>query len=377
MSAAASLLIAAAFASHASLAMASCVSELNCSLNGMCVSGVCACDAGWRGVNCEQLNLAPIDPTDGINAWANGTSSWGGVAVADPHQSDLYHFFYSRFVNGCGLLCWVNASECVRATGPTPAGPFVDAEVVIPVFCHNPNVRRAPDGTYVHFHIGSPTPDPHRAPACSSPSYTCASNWPPALPTDGRAFLTLASAPLPTGPWTPLGRAAFTGVGRGWLGWVSNPSVHFFPNGSALLAFRSKAMGGAHAGEELIGLASAPHWSGPYSLLVDAPIVQAHEDPHVWVDARGNLHLLSHGATNHWFTSPNALDAWTLAAGPAYDFTIPWKNGTVARALRRERPQLFFSDDGKMTPLVFTTGATLAGAPSPDLSLTLAQRVLP
>jgi hypothetical protein len=296
--------------------------------------------------------------------------------VADPDSpSSLFHFFYSRFVGGCGLSCWVNASECVRATGPSPSGPFIDAAVVLAVFCHNPTVRRAPDGTYVLFHIGQP--DPGRARNCSSAAEACSSNYPPLLPTDGREVVTYSSAPHPAGPWTPRGSAAFSGTGAGWLGWVSNPSVHFFSNGSALLAFRAKVMpGGENAlpeGMEVIGLASAPHWSGPYTLAVEHPIITAHEDPHIWADKRGNLHLLSHGAQNHWFTTPEALGAWTLASSPAYTFNFTWSNGTAALALRRERPQLFF--DGSMAPVAFTSGVTLAGGPA-QMSLTLAQRVV-
>ena len=353
-----------------------CTSNAGCSLNGVCVSGACVCDAGWAGPACATLQLAAADPSSGVDAWP--TSSWGGVAVADPDVPRLFHFFYSRFVGGCGLTCWVNASECVRATGPSAAGPFVDAAIVRGVFCHNPTVRRAPDGTFVLFHIGQD--DPGRASNCTSSSQQCASNFPPLLPTDGRAFVTYSSAQHPAGPWTARGSAAFTGLGRGWLGWVSNPSVHFFANGSALLSFRSKVMpGGDNAsqpvGEEVIGLATAPHWSGPYTLAVDHPIVTSHEDPHVWADKRGNLHLLSHGSQNHWFTTPDALGAWTLASAPAYGLDFEWSNGTAAQALRRERPQLVFSADGNMTPLVFTTGVTIAGGP-PQMSLTLAQVVV-
>ena len=354
-------------------ASAGCDNDAACSLNGVCsATGVCVCDAGWTGASCAHLDLDPADSRDGIIAWPN--SSWGGVAVADPDDPSLFHFFYSRFVNGCGLLCWVNASECVRAVGPSPAGPFTDAAVVFGVFCHNPTIRRAPDGTYVLFHIGKD--DPSRAPSCSSAEQTCPSNHPPLLPDDGREMITYASALHPAGPWTPRGSAALVGRGVGWMGWVSNPSVHFFANGSALLAFRSKVMpGGDNAsqpvGTEVIGLASARHWAGPYSLLVDSPIVVDHEDPHIWADARGNFHLLSHGAQNHWFTTPDALGTWTLADGPAFDFGFVWANGTNATAVRRERPQLIF--DAGMTPLVFTSGATLLG--HGEMSITLAQRV--
>jgi hypothetical protein len=378
-----------------SVPQSTCASDHDCSLAGACTAGTCVCDAGWTGTHCSTLSLEPAEPGSGIDAWSNGTSSWGGVAVADPDRAGLYHFFYSRFTGGCGLLCWVNVSECVRAVGPTPAGPFTDAAVVFGVFCYNPTIRRTPDGTFVLFHIGQD--DPGRALNCSSANETCPSNWPPAVPSDGRQFLTYASASHPAGPWTPLGRAAFAGAGHGWLGWVSNPSVHFFANGTALLAFRSKVMPdadnapgangssaacvspsstcGLPVGEEVIGLASAPHWSGPYSLLVPSPIVVGHEDPHVWADQRGNLHLLSHGSTNLWFTTPDSLGNWTLANGAAYTFDFSWSNGTQAVALRRERPQLFFSNDGMMTPLVFTTGVTIQGTPLPEQSLTLAQNV--
>lgn len=358
---------------------ASCSDDAACSLNGVCDQQQrrCVCDPGWGGPACAALQLAPADPAQGILAWP--TSSWGGLAVADPAQPRLYHFFYSRLVGGCGLTCWVNASECVRAEGPAPTGPFTDAAVVLGVFCHNPTVRRAPDGTYVLFHIGQPDPSRART-TCSSSAETCASNQPPPLPTDGRELLTYLSAPHPAGPWAPRGSPAFSGTGRGWLGWVSNPSVHFFGNGSALLAFRAKVMAGGDSasqpvGEEVIGLATAPHWSGPYTLAVRHPIVASHEDPHVWADKRGNLHLLSHGAENHWFTTPDALGNWTLASAPAFGFGFQWANGTAAQALRRERPQLCFSQDGSMTPLAFTTGATLVGGP-PQMAFTLAQGVL-
>ena len=370
-------LLSALCAALLSSAAASCTEDSDCNLNGVCVTSSCVCDPGWGGPQCAGLKLAPADPTHGINAWP--TSSWGGVSVPDPNEKGLYHLFYSRFLGGCGLQCWVNASTCVRAEGPSPTGPFTTAEVVLGLFCHNPTLRRAPDGTYVLFHIGEV--DPVRPHTCSSPSESCSSNYPPLLPTDGRQLLTYSSAPHPAGPWTPRGSAAFTGRGEGWLGWVSNPSPHFFANGSVLLAFRAKVMPGGNnasqpVGEEVIGLASAPAWGGPYTLAATLPIITSHEDPHIWADKRGNLHILSHGTTNHWFTTPDKLGAWTLASSPAYSFAFNWSNGTAATALRRERPQLLFSEDGLMTPIAFFTGVTIKGAPSPQLALTLAQTVL-
>ena len=139
-----------------------CSSDADCSLSGVCTAlGACLCDPGWGGAFCSVLIMGAVDPAEGINHWASGGNSWGGVAVADPAAPNLFHFFYSRFVGGCGLLCWVNASEIVRAVGPSPAGPFTDAAVIAPVFAHNPTVRRAPDGTFVLWLIGQA--DPGRA----------------------------------------------------------------------------------------------------------------------------------------------------------------------------------------------------------------------
>jgi hypothetical protein len=53
-----------------------------------------------------------------------GTTTWGGQAIRDPLDPSLYHIFYARMVNQCGLDCWVQNSECARATGPNPWGPF-------------------------------------------------------------------------------------------------------------------------------------------------------------------------------------------------------------------------------------------------------------
>ena len=52
----------------------SCVSDLGCSLNGICVAGVCACDAAWHGPSCELLSLLPSAPGDGTcDPSLNGT----------------------------------------------------------------------------------------------------------------------------------------------------------------------------------------------------------------------------------------------------------------------------------------------------------------
>ena len=67
-----------------------CKSDWDCSLNGVCTSGKCGCDAEWSGSKCATLNLIPAaaDPkTMGVAtaypapADFNSTTSWGGSVV--------------------------------------------------------------------------------------------------------------------------------------------------------------------------------------------------------------------------------------------------------------------------------------------------------
>ncbi|KAJ2975020.1 hypothetical protein NQ176_g5749 [Zarea fungicola] len=40
----------------------------------------------------------------------------------------------------------------------------------------------------------------------------------------------------------------------------------------------------------------------------------------------------------------------------AFDTTVAYEDGSVIQFFRRERPQLLFSEDGEMTPLMLSTG---------------------
>jgi hypothetical protein len=63
-----------------------CATDRDCSLNGACTDGRCACDAPWRGSDCGLLATQPAQ-SGGLydyqaqGYWPNGTSktsSWGG-----------------------------------------------------------------------------------------------------------------------------------------------------------------------------------------------------------------------------------------------------------------------------------------------------------
>eukprot|EP00662_Eupelagonemidae_sp_cell21_P036023 gene36023-41691_t len=63
-------------------AAAACASDADCSLNGACSRGACACDPGWTGPACGTLDLGPANLSQGYNLLRGGnasTSSWGAT----------------------------------------------------------------------------------------------------------------------------------------------------------------------------------------------------------------------------------------------------------------------------------------------------------
>ena len=82
---------------------AGCLNDTDCSLNGVCASGACACDPGWRGADCGALAVLDAEPGGFVEA---NFSSWGGSVVRDPDDADLWHVFASRIGGHCGLGAW-------------------------------------------------------------------------------------------------------------------------------------------------------------------------------------------------------------------------------------------------------------------------------
>lgn len=137
-------------------------------------------------------------------------------------------------------------------------------------------------------------------------------------------------------------------------------------NGSVLLAYRGE--NGTNG--EMLSVASAPHWRGPYSRVTLQPIIaDKGEDPWPWVDQRGNFHIIFHSfdeapvaaaSGGHAFSS-TWEGPWTYG-GLAYNNTVEWASGGPPLAWR-ERPQLYL-DPTTLRPLVLYNGAI----PGPDAS---------
>jgi hypothetical protein len=117
-----------------------------------------------------------------------------------------------------------------------------------------------------------------------------------------RAPYSVPTSLSPGGPWTLTNLSCTAGPCPGF----SNPSPHLLPNGTALLAWRT---GGGGEGRSKWGMsiAHAPRLFGPYTLLCDRPPCTnwSHptwvppaghncEDPFLWSDSRGGLHVMNH-----------------------------------------------------------------------------------
>ncbi|OAQ67841.1 EGF-like domain-containing protein [Pochonia chlamydosporia 170] len=364
-----------------SLSHQKCIKDEDCSLTGICSSGVCKCDPGWIGDDCGVLDVRPAKRDNGYNQTAKGTSSWCNSIVKDPKEHNLYHLFISEFSHGCGLDYWAPYSRIVRAESRSgPAGPYAFAAEVQGTFAHNPTVVYSPaDKEWLMYHIGCPTEVPD---TCQTKHFTCGAG----NTNNGESGISvMASSDLRT--WKTKGQILKGNDGSGWDADVTNPSAfplfskgncgkkHHEDTSAILLAYRGCPYN--CSGAELINLAVAEKgYAGPYKKLQQDPIfANVNEDPFIWRDKRGNYHMLLHSlepeggfgdgpkvGRHAWardYTGPWTFGSKTLA----FSTEVKYDDGSAIDFYRRERPQLYFSEDGSMTPLFLGTGVQPRDSP--------------
>ena len=144
-------------------ALPPCVSDEDCSLNGVCdvATGVCACDAPWTGgsspagslPDCALLEFTPSPVNDcGPACVFHGlTSSWTSWGMSIIRAGPVLHGYVAEMANACGLDAWTRGSQVVRAVGSAadPTAQFVREDIVVNPLSHNPQAITAPDGTIV------------------------------------------------------------------------------------------------------------------------------------------------------------------------------------------------------------------------------------
>ena len=190
-----------------------------------------------------------------------------------------------------------------------------------------------------------------------------------AHPVDA-GVITASHATSANGPWTTLARPLLRARPGKWDFFVTNPSVHIFDNGTVLMAYRGGNQTHGLCCGGRTGAAVASSWRAPFERVSDGPVYpDFNEDPGLFADARGNMHIISHywkdGPGGHAFSADGR--SWSFA-GQAYGFGINYTNGRSGTVKTRERPQVV-SVGG--VPAFLFTGVT----PQHGLSHTQAQPI--
>jgi len=291
-----------------------------------------------------------VDPRPEHVFRLDGYFVWDGSLIRD--EAGVYHLFASRWCQDAGMRRWLTDSRVIRAEGPTPVGPFVFREQLDVLngqpwakdMAHGPRIHRIGDRYYL-FYIGTYWGefDPEAARNGNR------DHW------EGIRFhqrTGVASAPHPTGPWTPCARNPILEPRPDcWDAKVTvNPSVQVLPDGRILMIYKSTL----DRGEPLIlGAAVADGPEGPYERTGPSPLFTDNvEDPCFWEedgrqwmlvkDMTGAVCGVRHAGV--LYESADGLN-WTPAQPPlAYDLSLRWQGDEPTVAQYIERPFVYLED---------------------------------
>ncbi len=275
---------------------------------------------------------------------------WCGSAIRG--EDGGYHLFASRWPKRYPFFeGYVFLSEIVRATSPTPDGPFRFAEVVLPPrgeqfwdgrMTHNPTIHKIGD-KYLLYYIGSTYPGkpPDPGDLIANPKLVDQPY--------SRIRIGLATASSVRGPWKRLDRPILEPRPGKWDSTiVTNPAACVLPGGEVMLAYRSNTPQGLR-----LGITKAKSFDRPYQRLSDQPVFTftdgSHvEDPYLWWE-NGQCEMLakdmSGGITGEKHAGVHAMSRdginWSPAPEPkAYSRNLVWRDGKTQTLGCLERPQL-------------------------------------
>jgi hypothetical protein len=240
----------------ASLQQDRCQSAADCSLAGTCnAAGQCDCFAGFLPPDCGGLALG-----ESQRAWLpDNKTTWGGSPIKD---SDGIFHMYAAMNRWGSVDSWPNSSVIVHTTSTSPAGPYGNHTIILGnrstdffdgSAVQNPVALQLRDGSLALYYVGL---------SChiSSTGYSSRD-----CEDSANSSLGVAHAPSPYGPWTRSDSSILSAARPiSYEGdALANPAALQQDDGSILLSYR-----GRH--DEVLAMATAPHWSGPYT-RVDKP----------------------------------------------------------------------------------------------------------
>lgn len=278
---------------------------------------------------------------------------WCGSVIRG--EDGRYHMFASRWPKS--LPFWAGyavASEVVRATSDSPAGPYEFREVVLPArgeqfwdgrMTHNPTIQKSGD-TYLLYYIGAtydgPVPTGQKLLVDRSVANR---SW-------SSIRIGLATANSVDGPWTRRAEPILGPVGGSWeTNVVTNPAPCVDDDGSVLMIYRTSL-----DKRLALGVARAEQFDGPYERIAGPVRVFGEtgyvEDPFIWrCDSRYEMLAkdMTGGITGEKHAGVHALSRdgidWQLAPEPkAYSRKVVHSDGTSSTLGCLERPQLLIEE---------------------------------
>ena len=309
-----SLLLAAA--AVVSTGAATCASDLDCSLNGVCTAGACTCDAPWTGPRCGLLAFSAASPAAGRDLYPiNDTqhNTWNGPIVGP--VDGIYHMYLPLYPRG--LL--YHPTQLLHGTAPALYGPWAWQNLTGVQAGINPGALVFND---------------------TKTGKSVYSLW-----VSGVVYV----ADAPGGPFT-------VAPGSNATGCTINASPLF--HGGAFYC----------TGQKGAAVMTAPQLGGPWTVYAEigAAKPSGTEDPFLWVDARGNWHALYHAANASQLThcgssrvSAHVFSAddgrtWHELASPSvepYKPMVTWTDGVKMYATVERPHAYFYAGSGRMTHL--------------------------
>ncbi|HEU5223981.1 MAG TPA: glycoside hydrolase family protein [Candidatus Lumbricidophila sp.] len=302
---------------------------------------------------------------------------WDGSVIKG--DDGRYHLFSVRWPNDQPMHpSWLLRSEIVRAVADTPEGPYAFAEVVFESrgaeywdgrSTFNPQIIKHGD-TYVLFYVGTTHPFPDIEPGDD-----------PVAHEDDRVVVArsnkrigIATATSVTGPFKRRDAPVLLPRPDKFDNFfTSNPAPLIHEDGSVLLVYKTRSYAERpyprflHGEVMALGVATAPHYLGPYTTRLDEPMFPTDrfnlEDPFLFrgpdgyeliaKDMTGNIcgeyHAGMHAHSTDGFH-------WVADEGQkAYTRTIRWDDGTEQVMGSLERPFVLF-EHGRPTHMLFATG---------------------
>ena len=228
-----------------------CTTNVDCSLNGLCApsTGMCTCDSPWSGQSCETLIYATT-PASAKNIWVGANTndtlnSWNGPIV---HNSadNTYHAYVPIYEHAS---LW-GTLYTAHGVSTSPTGPYDWVSMPnLPVHDINPG-------------------------AVTYPNTSSSTGQTVAVLLGGKVMI----AESPAGPFTVSPYTYPGGAG-------SNPAPIF--KGGALYM--------TNQGTDTVW--TTPSFDQPwvtFSTIKHPSFPYTVEDPVMWVDPRGNWHVINH-----------------------------------------------------------------------------------